>query len=1037
MATTQPPTLPRPGVKVFTEFRTTTTTPVSPQLPACVIGVAKEIVQAVLDTGDLNSEALIALPARVEFPYASSPFQYSTLGGKTLQVRINNGPTQTITFPASPANPTVAEVKAYIDSLEIPGLLVDVESNGAQQRAVLRTQSTGNFASIAIMGGNSLTVLNLRGGGWTEVGRGGYNNYNIVDFSLPNYPDPRGNLDELTIDYSTVRAFYATGGGKFVEVSRTSTFLRGATAAGSVIDDGDGDNISPYVSFVGQNFTDGPAQMVGTVDWSGLSYPSAFGTSTLEVIVDGTSHIVTFASPGNAAAAIGQLNTGLSTFATAVLNGSNQPVITSLASGPTSSIEIGASGTINEATIGLAIGTYAAGRRSRARVKGTVDLTTVTYGAGGPFASPLSLIMSIDGQPAQTLLLDSTLANAAAIVTLINTRFKVPSGQAVASLNGNNNLVLTSPTVEGGEESVIRIDATSTSLATLGLTAGRSKGNAYAPAVGDQVYGDGLLLGTITEVAPGGNVSRLRLDTEYALTRTWTNFFIRAMDLDGPSSATRPSSDLQIDTDSGEALFKHEFFRDNAGTPTQAIDLGVYLGYTALRRDVSAAGSNANLLRISDLTTLDDQLSPITPENPLGLGMYFALLNAPGLETFGLGVSADSVSEPFGTLGAWAEAFEFIESKDVYAISPLTHAIEVAELADAHVDAMSDPEVGLERCVFFNPSRPTRSANELVGSGSLGNSTGGVSTFDTGLANLPALLAAQGFAAPPYDIDDRIFLRMEDDTNNYLITGVAGSVVTVSTGALASGTSENNDDGFYFAGSSPAFPDPIVDRPFSVFVRGAPLANRTEEAIAYAAIPGGFKNRRMIFVTPDQAKATIDGLEQEIDGFYMCSALAGKTASKLPSAPLTEVGVQGFTGVIGATDRYGEIQYRIMDGGGLWNMYQESAGQAIKTRHQLTSDVSTIEKREFSILTALDFVAKFLRGALRNFIGSVNITANLLSSISTTLQGLGSFLTSQGVLGSFKVERLVQDPTQPDVLLLDLALGVLYPCNEIKVTLIV
>ena len=67
---------------------------------------------------------------------------------------------------------------------------------------------------------------------------------------------------------------------------------------------------------------------------------------------------------------------------------------------------------------------------------------------------------------------------------------------------------------------------------------------------------------------------------------------------------------------------------------------------------MSAAGTNSYLLRIGDLTTLETQLSPINPENPLGLGMYFALLNAPGLETAGLGIGESSVDEPFGTLSA-------------------------------------------------------------------------------------------------------------------------------------------------------------------------------------------------------------------------------------------------------------------------------------------------------------------------------------------------------------------------------------------------
>lgn len=1029
-----PNTLPRPGVKVFTEFRTTSPTLVTPQMPACVIGIAKEIVEAILNDGTLNSESLIAMPARVEFPFVSTPFEYTTLGSLTLQLSINNGPTQTITFPASPANPTVDEVKAYIDSLAIVGLLVDVEESGAQKRLVLRTVSTGPFASLAVMGGTGLTVLNLRGAGYTEVGRGGYNNYFKVNFGLPNYPDPRENLDELTIDYSTVRLFIATGGGQFVEVDTESTFLRGATAAVSVFDDGDGDNLSPYLTFAGQNFTDGAAVLTGSVDLS-TTFAALNGTSAI-FSMDGAAGVtVNFAGNASAADVIADINTAFGT-TVATLGTGNVLVLTSTTTGPGSTFER-TGGTAPSGDLGLAIGAYAAGRRSRARHAGSVDLTGITYGGGGPFASPgLSLIMSFDGEPEQTLLLGPTLANAAAVVTAINAKWQVPSGAAVASLNGANQLVLRSPTTQGGEESVIRINALSTALATLGLTAGRYVGNPYAPAIGDEVYGDGVRLGVITEVAPAGVVTRLRLDVEFLLTRTWVNFYIKALDLTGPATSTRPSADLQVDSNSGEVLVKHELFRSPAGLPSAAVDFGVYLGFTALRRDV-AAGADASLLRIGDLTGLEDQLSPVNPENPLGLGMYFAILNAPGLETFGLGVGEASEDEVFGTLDAWAEAFEFVESKDVYAIAPLTHAPAVFDLAAAHVDAMSDPEIGLERVVFLNPSRPTRQANTIVGSGSLGNSTGGVSTFDTGLANLPALLAAAGYPAPPYDIDDRIVLKLDDDTNNYLVTGVAGSVVTVSTGAIAAGSEEDNTDGFYFDGSSPAFPDPIVDRPFTVFVRGLPLANLTEEAIAYAAIPQGYQNRRMMFVTPDQARATIDGLEQAIDGFYACAALAGATAAKNPSAPMTEVGIRGFTGLIGATDRYGEIQYRIMDGGGLWNLYQEASGQPIKTRHQLTSDVSTIEKREFSILTALDYTAKFYRGVLRNFIGRNNITANLLAAVSTTCEGANSFLTTQGVLATIKVERLVQNPDQKDSLLLDLAIGVLYPCNEIKVTLII
>ena len=66
----------------------------------------------------------------------------------------------------------------------------------------------------------------------------------------------------------------------------------------------------------------------------------------------------------------------------------------------------------------------------------------------------------------------------------------------------------------------------------------------------------------------------------------------------------------------------------------------------------------------------------------------------------------------------------------------------------------------------------------------------------------------------------------------------------------------------------------------------------------------------------------------------------------------------GFTGVIGSQDRYSERQLKIMSGGGLWVFQQDTPTGPVVIRHQLTSDMSTVEMREDNIRTALDFAAK-------------------------------------------------------------------------------
>ncbi len=1032
--------LDRPGVQVIQEFQSANPTILVPTMPACIMGPAYQVVEAVQDDGSLNSEALISMPARLTGTWLTTPFEYAGMGGNDLVLSVNNRAEQTITFSGSGAL-TATQVADEINTAAIPGLLALVETSGTQQRLVIYTTLTGDQASLAVGSGTTAGVLTALGftSGYTARGWSGYNNYFQLRPQIADYPDPRSNLAELDIDYETVRVFINDGAGNVFEALRTESFLDGATAAVTVADDGDGDNLSPYIDIASAVFVPQAAQLVGTVDWTGLTYPGDFGTFTLEIIVDGSPITVTFASPGTAGAAATAIDTALGVNGSAALNGSNQIVITSATTGANSSVEIGDGGTINETTLGIPIGAYAGGTPAPARAQGTQDLTALTFATD---VHSRVFRMSLNGDAHQTLTMPVSIAAAADIVTAINGLW----GAGTAALNDANQLVLNAPDSFGGRESVIRIDkdaSDATLLNNLGLgdsgdpfeTVSAIYGGAFAPLVGDELWVDGIRLGEITEI-PVSPTNRLRIETEQLLTFTGSSWRIQAKGLDnGVATATRPSSDLIVDENSGSVTVKHNLFRESDGDVTLAGPLNTYLAYTALRLDVSPAAADFSLLRYGTTTALAAAMSPLDTQNPLGLGMYFAILNAPGVEVTGLGVSDASDTEPNGTLAAYTSGFEYLESKDVYAIAPLTHDTTVGQVGEVHAETLSEPENGLERLVILNPSRPTRKSDTLVASGALGNVSGApTDDVQTGIANLQALLAALGLPGPSYTISNGVFLNFEDDTNNYLVESVVGGVVTINDGPFVSG----NDDNFYHdAAGGSVFASAVVDRPFTVKIRGAALANLTEEATAYGEIAQGISNRRVIATAPDQAKATIDGLETVIDGFYLSAGLAGKISSKNPQQPLTEESLTGYTGVVGSSDRYGEMQLKIMSGGGLFIFYQEEGQQVVKIRQQLTTDMSTVEKRELSILTALDFTSKFIRTGLRNFIGRFNITTNIRDAISITLDGLGAFLLRQGVLGSFDVNAIRQSETEPDVLEIDVTLGVLYPLNKIRVTLVV
>jgi len=1034
------PQMDRPSVEVIQEFIQQNPTVLRPTMPACIVGPAYQVVEAVQDDGTLNSGSLIAMPARIASPFISSPFELTGAGGDTLELIVNNAPAEQVTLPGT--NPTITDVVDAINAAEITGLVALVETSGTQQRLVLHTTGKDENASLKIGSSTHADVLAALAvtSGYTQNGTSGYTNYHKARIAKADYPDPRGNIVDLDIDYDTVRVFVNPGSGSPREALRTESFLDGASSAVSVQDDGDGDNLSPYLNFASAVFRATAAVLTGNIDLSTTF--GDFDTDTLSLAIDGvTMPLVTFSNPASAADVISQINAGLGgTYAS--LGVGNVLVLTSTTTGPGSSIErLG--GNVLAAEVGFATGAYAGGKPSRARAQGTTDLTAVTYSTQ---VQGRVLRMAVNGDQYQSLVMPVSVTDAATLVAAINALW----GAGFATSNGANNLVLkctSSMSQFGGNESVIRIDknaSDATLLSAIGLAGSGGMpfqlvsavhGLAFAPMVGDEVWVDGVRAGTVTEL-PAAATNRLRLDNEKLLTFSGSTWLIVAKGIDNQAAtATRPSSNLQVDENSGTVTVKHEMFHDTAGGETAAGPLGLYLAYTALRLDLSPDKtiSDFNLIRIGDLDTLEEELGPIDTQNPLGLGMYFAMLNAPGVEITGCGVTEASDTAPNGTLEGYVEAFQFLESKDVYSIVPLTHDMDVGAVGQVHVDTMSEPEMGLERIVILNPSRPVRKSSVIVASGATANVSGApTDVVETGIANLQALLAAAGKPGPTYTISDGVYLEMESDTKKYLVLSVSSGTVTINDGPLTTG---NSDGFFYDANNGDVFPDAIVDRPFAIKIRGDLLANRTDEAAAYGDIGRGFKDRRVICMAPDQARASIDGLEQSIAGFYMAAALAGRKSAKEPQQPLTEDTLAGFTGVIGSQERYSEPQLRMLCGGGLWVMYQDADGQPIRTRHQLTTDVSSVQTKESSITDALDYGAKVLRGAFQTFIGRYNITTSLMDALSMVADGIRDYFLRIGLFADFNVVSIFQYENEPDALGIIAEVETLKPANKIRITL--
>jgi len=502
----------------------------------------------------------------------------------------------------------------------------------------------------------------------------------------------------------------------------------------------------------------------------------------------------------------------------------------------------------------------------------------------------------------------------------------------------------------------------------------------------------------------------------------------------------RPNPDFYLDI-SGNVNIGADILRNQVtGAPYDPGQSDLYIQYKGLRLDVSpkSTGKPA-LISVSDTATLTTVLGPLTPDNPLGLGMFFAVINAPGILVTGMGVSDAPAAAPDGTLAAYSEVANFIEAQEVYAIAPLTHDETVAQMFKAHLQLMESPEQKGERILFFNPLVPSRGNDVVVASGSNGSTTLTQNQFVTDVNPTAALVANGVNPANPIPVSAGVYLQLtvDGEVRNYNVSGVNGVVQTLNT-TFATG---ENTDGFF---TTTPLTTQLVAEAYSMEIRGQPLVlpgsslpDKDAIASTVAAKAAAYRYRRMFYVFPDKVTASVNGVQSLLEAYHACAGIAGMCASFPPQQGFTNMPMVGYNGVQGSQDTFSQRQQNVIAAGGVYILVQDVAGAPVISRMQCSTDTTSVEKRELSITKIVDFTAKFLRAGLRNFIGTFNITQPFLDTVSTVIHGMLKFLEENGVLISGDLNNIIQSTDQPDTVLVDITLDVPFPCNYIRLTLVI
>ena len=531
--------------------------------------------------------------------------------------------------------------------------------------------------------------------------------------------------------------------------------------------------------------------------------------------------------------------------------------------------------------------------------------------------------------------------------------------------------------------------------------------------------------------------------------KTLSSWWVQAKNLVA-GNVDRPEPAFVINSVSRTLTLSPGQSRASDGLMAPSASFPVYIGYKGLRLDVTGAATDPALLAFNTTTDLADEIGPITPENPLAFGVYLALLNATGVQVSAVGVDETSVLEPSGTFDGYVRALEFLESKEVYALSPLTQSRSVHDAVAAHVTAMSASKEKKERIAFVNGFQPVEGEPDLGGSGSCDNGALNVLSIDIGTLNVATALSSLGLSAgSPSSVylAAGLYVRVATSPLNYLVTSVTGQDITVKLTGYDPG---DNDDNFYAdSADGAATLDPDVVPPLvpdgtalTLYMRGSSIATTTAtgkqtQIEAMAGIAEGYANRRLFWVQPDRCSVLVNSLETEVAGYYMCAATAGMVGRQHPSQPFTNLPIIGFVRPKNSNKRFTEAQMNEAAGGGVWWVVQDVDGGVTTSRHQLSTNTLSLEVREMSITKALDFASKFLRNGLKGFIGKNNISDGFLDSLSMLLNGQVATLLEVRVARSLTINTLAQDEDFPDTIVVDLSFRPYYPCNAIRLTLVI
>lgn len=409
----------------------------------------------------------------------------------------------------------------------------------------------------------------------------------------------------------------------------------------------------------------------------------------------------------------------------------------------------------------------------------------------------------------------------------------------------------------------------------------------------------------------------------------------------------------------------------------------IKIGYRINRTDLD------KFMTFESITDIENKIGDVDLLNPLGYAVYVALANSNAV-VHGYGTDTDDTTGHTSALTA-------LSTREVYTLVPVSQVGAVIDLYSTHVDSYSAPAEKKERIVVGNRNIAWADANDTAVSGPYDSSFDAAGTSRLLRANALAKQAKRTIWTFPDIAYVLVTAHVTTLRQAYINTNICPKAETYRLYAKLA------TDRTFSDGTRAYAYDDITD---SVWTK---LANDTVTTVS-AWVP--------------------------VPGYYLAAAVGGQISGESPEQGLTNLPIAGISFLRFSSDFFTESQLNTIAEGGNYILNQGSDTSPISCRHQLTTDMTTIEAREVNIVKSVDFVAKFLRNALTPYIGRYNVTPAFLKLATSICNGAGLYLIREGVIKDFKLTSIAQDTVNPDTINVEFKILVKYPVNYIKVDLV-